>query len=136
MKRAVSVIFGVFLLAIGAAALAQDQPITVKLENVKWTDVKGCQVGSRQFWSGDAKSRGAPVQRIMLPPNALVPPHSHPDAENITALAQARSASAKAPKSTSPRGRCSAMGSFYLLPANTGAFCPGRVPRGDPQVTV
>ena len=72
MKRALSVTFGVFLLAIGAAALAQDRPITVKLENVKWTDIKGLQGWKQAILVGDPEKPGPYVQRIKIPPNALV----------------------------------------------------------------
>jgi quercetin dioxygenase-like cupin family protein len=121
MKRALSVIFGVFLLAIGAAALAQDKPITVKLGDVKWTDIKGLPGWKQAILVGDPEKPGPYVQRIKLPPNALVPAHSHPDTENITVLTGTFGIG-EGPKVDKSKGQVLGVGSFYLLPANTVHF--------------
>ena len=86
MQRAFPLIFGVVLLAAGSASLAQ--PVTVKPNEVKWTDMKGMPVGWKHaILAGDPEKPGPYVERIKVPPNASVPPHSHPDTENITVLA-------------------------------------------------
>ena len=131
MKHASSVIFGVFLLAIAAAALAQNQPITVKPESVKWTDIKELPGWKEAILVGDPEKPGPYVQRIKIPPNALVPPHSHPDTENITVLTGTFGIG-EGPKVDKAKGQVLGVGSFYLLPANTVHFCVGRSQGSDP----
>jgi quercetin dioxygenase-like cupin family protein len=121
MKRALSVIFGVFLLAIGAAALAQSQPITVKPENVKWTDMKGMPGWKEAILVGDPEKPGPYVQRIKIPPNSAVPAHSHPDTENITVLAGTFGIG-EGSKADKAKEQVLGVGSFYLLPADTVHF--------------
>ena len=121
MKLALSVIFGGFLLAIGAAVLAQSQPITVKPENVKWTDIKELPGWKEAILVGDPEKPGPYVQRIKIPPDALVPPHSHPDTENITVLTGTFGIG-EGSKVDKAKGQVLGVGSFYLLPANTVHF--------------
>ena len=124
MKRALSVVFGLFLLVIGAAAMAQDQPVTVKPENLKWTDIKGLPGWKEAVLVGDPEKPGPYVQRIKIPPNALVPPHSHPDTENITVLAGTFGIG-EGPKVDKAKGQVLGVGSFYMLPANAVHFAWG-----------
>ena len=118
MQRALSVLFGGFLLVIGAAAAAQNQPITVRPENVQWTDLKGMAGWKQAVLAGDPEKPGPYVQRIKIPPNALVPPHSHPDTENITVLTGVFGIG-EGSKVDKHKGQVFGVGSFYLLPANT-----------------
>jgi quercetin dioxygenase-like cupin family protein len=120
MKRALSIIFGVFLVAIGAA-LAQDKPVMVKPENVKWTDIKGLPGWKAAILVGDPEKPGPYVQRIKVPPNALVQPHSHPDTENLTVLAGTVGIG-EGSRVDKANGQLLGVGSFYLLPANTVHF--------------
>lgn len=121
MKRVLSALFGGFLLALGVAALAQNQPITVKPENVKWTDIKGLPGWKEAILVGDPEKAGPYVQRVKIPPNALVPPHSHPDTENLTVLSGAFGIG-EGSKVDKAKGQVLGVGSFYLLPANTVHF--------------
>lgn len=121
MKQALSVVLVAFLLAIAAAAFAQSQPITVKPENVQWTDIKQLPGWKQAILVGDPEKPGAYVQRIKIPPNALVPPHSHPDTENITVLSGTFGIG-EGPKADKAKGQVLGVGSFYLLPANTVHF--------------
>jgi quercetin dioxygenase-like cupin family protein len=121
MKHALSFVFGVFLLAIGAAALAQSQPITVKPENVKWADIKQMPGWKQAILVGDPEKPGPYVQRIKIPPNALVPPHSHLDTENLTVLTGTFGIG-EGSKADKAKGQVLGVGSFYLLPANTVHF--------------
>jgi quercetin dioxygenase-like cupin family protein len=121
MKRAWSMPFGLFLVAISAAAFAQDRPITVKPENVQWSDLKEMPGWKQAVLAGDPTKPGPYVQRIKLPPNALVPPHSHPDTENITVLAGAFGIGTGTTVDKA-NGQVLGVGSFYLLPANTMHF--------------
>ena len=121
MKRALSAICGVFLLPIGAAAIAQSQPLTVKPENVKWTDIKELPGWKEAILVGDPEKSGPYVQRIKIPPNALVPAHSHPDTENITVLTGTFGIG-EGSMVDRAKGQVLGVGSFYLLPANTVHF--------------
>jgi quercetin dioxygenase-like cupin family protein len=121
MKQALSVVLGMFLLAIAGAAFAQSQPITVKPENVKWTDIKEMSGWKQAILVGDPEKPGPYVQRIKIPPNSAVPPHSHPDTENITVLAGTFGIG-EGPKADKAKGQVLGVGSFYQLPANTVHF--------------
>jgi quercetin dioxygenase-like cupin family protein len=121
MKQGLSAVFGMFLLGIGAATLAQGQPITVKPEDVKWTDIKQLPGWKQATLVGDPEKAGPYVQRVKIPPNALVPPHSHPDTENITVLTGTFGIG-EGPKLDKAKGQVLGAGSFYLLPANTVHF--------------
>jgi quercetin dioxygenase-like cupin family protein len=121
MKPALRCVFGAFLFAIGASAIAQDQPVTVKPGDVKWTDMKGMAGWKQAILFGDPEKQGPYVERIKIPPNALVPPHSHPDTENITVLAGTFGIG-EGSKADKSKGQVLGVDSFYLLPANTVHF--------------
>ena len=121
MNRPMLALFGVILLAFGASAAAQSQPITVLPGDLKWADMKGMAGWKVAVLVGDPEKAGPYVERIKIPPNAVVPPHSHPDTENITVLSGTFSigSGAKADKS---KAQVLSTESFYLLPANTVHF--------------
>src|SRR6266545_7959826 len=122
MKRALPVVFGLLLLAVGAPAVAQNAPVAVKPDEVKWTDMKGMPAGWKQaVLVGDPDKPGPYVERIKVPPNSSVPPHSHSDTENITVIAGAFGIG-EGPKFDKSKGQVLGVGSFYLLPANTVHF--------------
>ena len=119
MQRMFPVVLGACLLAVSALAAAQSEPVTVKPGDVKWTDMKGAPPGWKQaILVGDPEKAGPYVERIKIPPNASIPPHSHPDTENITVLGGSFGigTGTKVDKS---KGQVLSAGSFYLLPANT-----------------
>jgi quercetin dioxygenase-like cupin family protein len=120
MKQALAVVLSGFFLAVGTS-VAQAQPITVKPESVKWTDIKQLPGWKQAILVGDPEKPGPYVQRIKVPPNALVPPHSHPDTENITVLSGTFGIG-EGPKVDKAKGQVLGAGSFYLLPANTVHF--------------
>jgi quercetin dioxygenase-like cupin family protein len=121
MKRALHVIFGLLLLAAGVPVVAQNAPVAVKPDDVKWTDMKGMAGWKQAILVGDPDKPGPYVQRIKVPPNGMVPPHSHPDTENVTVLAGTLGIG-EGPKFDKSKGRVLSVGSFYLLPANTVHF--------------
>jgi len=121
MKHTLSVVFGLVLVAISATAIAQGQPITVKPEGVTWTDMKGLPGWKQAVLVGDPEKPGPYVERIKIPPNALVPPHSHPEAENITVLTGTFGIG-DGSKVDKAKGHVLGVGSFYLLPANIVHF--------------
>ena len=78
------------LIALAGSALAQEamKVATVKPDELVWKDnpnlPKGAQVA---ILLGDRTKAGeVVVQRIKLPPNYQVPPHTHPYAETITLI--------------------------------------------------
>jgi len=107
------------LFVVGGAALAQTSTIVVTPDQVKWAAAKGLPAGFQTaVLAGDPTKRGPYVQRVKLPPNAMVPPHTHPDAENITVLAGSFGIGEGTVVDKS-KGRILTAGSFYHLPAST-----------------
>src|SRR5512132_2950548 len=121
MKRLFLLVVGMALIAMNTSAAAQSEPVTVKPGEVKWTDMKEPAGWKQAVLVGDPTKAGPYVQRIKLPPNAMVPPHSHPDTENITVLAGTFGIGS-GPKFDKSKGPVLNAGSFYLLPANTVHF--------------
>lgn len=121
MKQAMLGVLGVFVLAFGQWASAQHEPIIVKPNDVKWMDIKELPGWTEAIIVGDARGEGPYVERIKIPPNALVPPHSHPDAENITVLIGTFGIG-NGSKVDKSKGQLLGVGSFYFLPANAVHF--------------
>jgi len=74
------------LMALAGPASAQDKVATVLPDALVWKDnpniPKGGQVA---ILVGDPTKAGeVVVQRVKLPPNYQVPPHTHPYAETVT----------------------------------------------------
>jgi len=106
---------GIFVIGTVAAA----QPVAVKPGDVKWTDMKGMPAGwKRAVLVGDPEKPGPYVERIKVPANAKVPPHSHPDTENITVPAGSFGIG-EGDKFDKAKGITLGVGSFYMLPGNT-----------------
>ena len=116
MQRVLPVVFGGVLLAVSAPIFAQ--PVAVKSSEVKWNDIKGMPGWKQAVLVGDPDKPGPYVERIKVPPNASVPPHSHPDTENITVLAGSFGIG-EGNKFDKSKGTMLEVGSFYMLPANT-----------------
>ncbi|MBV9654235.1 MAG: cupin domain-containing protein, partial [Acetobacteraceae bacterium] len=64
---------------------------------------------------------GPYVERVKLPPNAIIPPHTHPDVESLTVLSGSFGI-AQGKVADKSRGQILPAGSFYQLPANTAHF--------------
>lgn len=121
MKSTILSVLGPFLLAVASWAGAQDQAITVKPNDVKWTDVKEMPGVKHAVLVGDPAKAGPFVERFKIPPNAVFPPHSHPNTENITVLAGTFGIGSGTEVDKS-KGQLLIAGSFYLLPANAVHF--------------
>ena len=122
MQRVLLVVFGVALLAASASALAQTNPVAIKPNEVKWSDMKGAPAGWKQaVLVGDPEKPGPYVERIKVPANSKVPPHSHPDTENITVLAGSFGIG-EGDKFDKTKGTVLGAGAFYMLPANVVHF--------------
>jgi len=119
MKRALPIVIGAFLFAVGTLVAAQNAPVAIKPGDVKWVDMKGMPAGWKQaVLFGDPEKPGPYVERIKVPANASVPPHSHPDTENITVLAGSLGIG-EGDKFDKSKGTVLGVGSFYMVPANT-----------------
>jgi quercetin dioxygenase-like cupin family protein len=116
MQRALRIVFIAVLVAGSASAFAQ--PVSVKSSDVKWIDMKGMPGWKQAVLVGDPDKPGPYVERIKVPPNASVPPHSHPDTENITVLAGSFGIGT-GDKFDKSEGTVLGVGAFYMLPANT-----------------
>lgn len=116
MQGVSRVVFSLLLLAAGSPALAQ--PVALKPDEIKWSDMKGMPGWKYAVLVGDPDKPGPYVERIKVPPNASVPLHSHPDTENITVLAGSFGIGT-GDKFDKSKGTVLGVGSFYMLPANT-----------------
>ena len=116
MQRALPLVLVAVLVAAFAPAFAQ--PVAVKPDQVKWSDMTGMPGWKQAVLVGDPDKPGPYVERIKVPPNASVPPHSHPDTENITVLAGSFGIGT-GDKFDKSKGAVLGVGSFYMLPANT-----------------
>lgn len=105
------------------AAIAQSSSIIVVMpDQVKWGAAKGLPAGWQSaVLAGNPNEKGPYVERVKLPPNAAVPPHTHPDVENITVLSGSFGIG-EGKVADKSEGRVLPAGSFYRLPANTPHF--------------
>jgi quercetin dioxygenase-like cupin family protein len=119
MKPVSSWLLGLVVFSLAAAVAAQSAPVAMKPADMKWTDMKGAPAGWKvALLVGDPEKPGPYVERIKIPANASIPPHSHPDTENITVIAGAFGIGT-GPKFDKAKGTVLGVGSFYMLPANT-----------------
>jgi len=67
--------------------LAQTGTIVLTPDQIKWEPAKGLPADWKTaILAGSPDKKGPYGERIKLPPNAAVPPHAHPNTENITVL--------------------------------------------------
>jgi len=113
---------GLLTIALCGNALAQTGTIVLTPDQVKWGPAKGMPPGwEAAVLAGAPDKRGPYVERFKLPPNAMVPPHIHPDTENITVLSGSFGIG-EGKVADKSKGRVLPAGSFYRLPANTPHF--------------
>jgi len=109
------------VLASGTA-IAQDGTLVVTPDQVKWGPAPGLPDGWQSaVLIGDPAKAGPYVERVKLPPNAMVPPHTHPDIESITVISGAFGIG-QGKVADKSKGQVLAAGSFYHLPADTAHF--------------
>src|SRR6059036_2438724 len=106
------------LIALAGSALAQDAVTMVKPDALTWKDnpniPKGGQVA---VLVGDPTKAGeVVVQRVKLPANYQVPPHTHPYAETVTVLSGSVGFG-MGEKFDATKGELVKAGSFYAQPA-------------------
>ena len=115
----IAFVAGIFGIALCGGALAQNRTIVLTPDQVKWGPAQGMPAGWQiAVLAGAPDKRGPYVERVKLPPNAAVPPHTHPDTENITVLSGSFGIG-EGKVADQSKGRVLTAGSFYLLPANT-----------------
>jgi quercetin dioxygenase-like cupin family protein len=110
------------LVLASGVAVAQMQVIAAMPDQVNW----GPAPGLPPDWQvavlmGDPAKAGPYVERVKLPPNAVIPPHTHPDNENITVLSGSFGIG-EGEAADKAKGRVLSAGSFYYLPANMAHF--------------
>jgi quercetin dioxygenase-like cupin family protein len=109
-------------IVVGGGASAQTGTIALTPDQVKWGAAKGLPPGwQAAVLAGDPNKRGPYVERVKLSPNGMVPPHTHPEAENITVLAGSFGIG-EGTVADKSKGRVLTAGSFYHLPANTPQY--------------
>jgi quercetin dioxygenase-like cupin family protein len=76
------------LIAVAGSALAQEKAATVLPDALVWKDNPSIPKGGQvTILVGDPTKAGeVVVQRVKLPPNYQVPPHTHPYAETVTVI--------------------------------------------------
>jgi quercetin dioxygenase-like cupin family protein len=119
MASKLALVAGILTVALCGSALAQRGTIVLTPDQMKREPAKGMPAGWEvAVLAGSPDRKGPYVERVKLPPNAAVPPHTHPDTENITVLSGAFGIG-EGKVADKSKGRVLTAGSFYLLPANT-----------------
>ena len=119
MGGKLALVVGFVLIASCGSGLAQTGTIVLTPDQIKWGPAKGLPAGwEAAVLVGSPDKKGPYVERVKLPPNAAVPPHTHPDTENITVLSGSFGIGEGGVADKS-KGRILSAGSFYRLPANT-----------------
>ena len=122
MKYALMVASTVLAFALGASAMAATQTITLTPDQIKWGPAKGLPPDWQgAALAGDSTKKGAYVERVKIPPNAMIPPHMHPDTENITVLSGTFGIG-QGTSGDKSKGQMLPAGSFYRLPAHTAHY--------------
>jgi hypothetical protein len=105
------------LVLTSGVAVAQTQVIVLMPDQVKWGPAPGLPADwQAAVLIGDPAKAGPYVERVKLPPNALIPPHTRPDIENITVLSGSFGIG-EGEVADQAKGRVLPAGSFYYLPA-------------------
>lgn len=105
-----------------ADAMAEAGTIVLTPDQIKWGPAPGLPAGwEAAVLAGNPTKEGPYVERVKLPPGATVPPHTHPDDENITVLSGSFGIG-EGKVADQSKGRVLMPGSFYHLPANTAHF--------------
>ena len=110
------------LVLASGPAMAQDETLTVMPDQVRWGPAPGLPTDwEAAILIGDPAKEGPYVERVKLPPNAMVPPHTHPDIESITVISGSFGIG-QGKVADKSKGQVLPVGSFYHLPANTAHF--------------
>ena len=115
-------LISVALIALAGSALAQDAVTMVKPDGLTWKDNPALPKGAQfAVLVGDpTKAGGMVVQRVKLPANYQVPPHTHPYAETVTVISG--SLGNGMGEKFEKKGEMLKPGSFFALPAKHAHF--------------
>jgi len=115
-------LISVALIALAGSALAQDAVTVVKPDGLTWKDNPALPKGAQfAVLVGDpTKAGGVVVQRVKLPANYQVPPHTHPYAETVTVISG--SLGNGMGEKFEKKGKMLKPGSFFALPAKHAHF--------------
>lgn len=108
---------------LAAAPAAQDAPIMVLQDDIKWgPGSPALPPGSKMaIIQGDPSKEGPFTMRAKLPANYKVPPHFHPDNETVTVLSGTFYA-AMGDAFDASKTKAMAAGSFVMMPAKSPHF--------------
>ena len=115
-------LISVALIALAGSALAQDAVTMVKPDGLTWKDNPALPKGAQfAVLVGDpTKAGGMVVQRVKLPANYQVPPHTHPYAETVTVISG--SLGSGMGEKFEKKGEMLKPGSLFALPAKHAHF--------------
>jgi len=115
-------LISVALIALAGPALAQDAVTVVKPDGLTWKDNPALPKGAQfAVLVGDpTKAGGMVVQRVKLPANYQVPPHTHPYAETVTVISG--SLGSGMGEQFEKKGEMLKPGSLFALPAKHAHF--------------
>ena len=115
-------LISVALIALAGSALAQDAVTVVKPDGLTWKDNPAPPKGAQfAVLVGDpTKAGGVVVQRVKLPANYQVPPHTHPYAETVTVISG--SLGSGMGEKFEKKGEMLKPGSLFALPAKHAHF--------------
>ena len=115
-------LISVALIALAGSALAQDAVTMVKPDGLTWKDNPALPKGAQfAVLVGDpTKAGGVVVQRVKLPANYQVPPHTHPYAETFTVISG--SLGNGMGEKFEKKGEMLKPGSLFALPAKHAHF--------------
>lgn len=119
MKPTLLVAATALAIAWGMPAIAQDASIGMTPDQITWTETRS--LGLAALLEGDPAKNGPYVVRLKVPPNNVTPPHTHPQAENVTVISGSIGFGLGTVFDRS-KGRIYPAGSFFYLPARTPHF--------------
>lgn len=110
-------------MALGAATPAQEAPILVAPDDVKWAEGPPNLPGGAQasLIFGDPKKEGPFTLRLKMPADYKIPPHFHPDTETVTVLSGSFNVS-MGDKFDASKAKSMPTGSFIAVPAKSPHF--------------
>ncbi|WP_199805614.1 cupin domain-containing protein, partial [Bradyrhizobium lablabi] len=74
------------LIALASSAMAQDAMKVVKPDGLTWKEHPVFRGAQTAILIGDPTRAETIVQRVKLPPNYKIPPHTHPYSEVVTVM--------------------------------------------------
>ena len=74
------------LIALASSAMAQDAMKVVKPDGLTWKEHPVFRGAQTVILIGDPTKAETIVQRVKLPPNYKIPPHTHPYSEVVTVM--------------------------------------------------